>query len=136
MKSILFLSGLILVLAGCYHPVNPEPSTSNELNIVETEAQKPGDTVTIPRVLLASPGFVMIHESVNGQTGPIVMTGDYLPAGESTDVVVETGRVTRSGEEFFAMLHVDDGNGSYDNPGIDPPIVQGGTIVQESFMIE
>lgn len=112
---------------------NQETKVSDE---VVTAANPPGDSVTIPKVILSEPGFVMIHKAVGDDSGPIVMTGDLLPAGVSTNVVVKTGIVTKVGEGYFAMLHVDNGNGVFDNPGTDPPVYFGGQIVQEKFVIE
>lgn len=109
----------------------PEPT-----DIVETQTVAAGDFVVIPKVVLSKPGFVMIHESENGNTGSIVMTGDYLASGVHTDVVVKTGNTTAPGEHYFAMLHYDDGNGVYDSPAIDPPVVFGNAIVQSEFAIE
>ncbi len=102
---------------------------------VETAPQKPGDFVTIPRVVLSHPGFVMIHRAQGTYPGEIVMTGNLLPAGESTNVVVH-GVKTKPGEEYFAMLHRDNGNGVYDDPGTDPPVVKSGAIVEEKFIIQ
>lgn len=102
---------------------------------VEIQPVVAGDFVVIPRVVLSKPGFVMIHESDNGQTGRIVMTGDYLTSGEHENVVVHTGITTKPGERYFAMLHEDNGNGQYDDPGVDPPVVVAGAIVQTEFSI-
>ena len=102
---------------------------------VETQPVVAGDFVVVPKVVLSKSGFVMIHESDNGKTGSIVMTGDYLTSGEHEDVVVHTGITTKKGEKYFAMLHADNGNGEYDDPGTDPPVVVGGAVVQTEFSI-
>ena len=136
---ILVIAVLVIVFAFYRKPNRQStqaPLSQAPTDIVEVRDNLPGDSVVIPRVVLSSPGFVMIHKSDNGRTGAIVMTGDYLPAGESKDVVVHTGIETQSGESYFAMLHVDDGNGNYDDPGRDSPVVLNGEIVQEEFLIE
>jgi len=133
---------IVLLIAGLVFYRNSStqnaqaPTSEAPTDLVEVRNNPPGDSVVIPHVVLSEPGFVMIHESDNGRTGAIVMTGDYLPAGESKDVVVHTGIETKSGESYFAMLHADNGNGKYDNPGVDPPVVLSGEIVQEEFSIE
>jgi len=131
---------VIIVLAVGYLVYSSKNKTDTivpevQQNIVETTSNTPGDSVTIPRVVLSEPGFIMIHESDLGRTGTIVMTGEYLPAGESTNIIVD-GITTKSGEKYFAMLHVDDGNGSYDNPSLDPPAYSNGKIIQKEFEIE
>lgn len=129
--------GIAMVAYFLFGSSNPTttPQGGSAINLVETTANAPGNSITIPRVVLSEPGFVMIHKSVNGQTGPIVMTGDYLPAGESTGVVV-SGLQTQSGQKYYAMLHVDDGNEVYDSPAVDPPVYDDDGIVQEEFSIE
>lgn len=117
-------------------PSSGGTESSDSVDLVEVESNVAGSSVTIPRVVLSKPGFIMIHESYNGRAGSIVMTGDFLPEGESTEVVVQTGKTTEVGEKYFAMLHEDNGNGTYDNPGVDPPVYKGGKIVNEEFSIE
>jgi len=102
---------------------------------VETADNMPGTSVVIPKVVLAKSGFIMIHKSNDGRTGAIVMTGDYLSAGEHTNVVVKTGITTQVGEKYFAMLHSDNGNEKYDDPGADPPVIGDNGIVQTEFEI-
>ena len=99
-------------------------------NLVETKLVVAGDFVTISVVTLLKPGFVMIHESDRGNTSRIVMTGDYLIKGVHENIVVHTGITTKPGEKYFAMLHFDNGNAKYDDPGTDTPVISDGRIVQ------
>lgn len=129
----------VLLIFGLYRTNNKTIERSNSptkesLDLVETEPVPPGDYVTIPKVILSKPGFVMIHKAEGDYPGEIVMTGDIIPVGESKNVVVR-GVKTKSGESYFAMLHFDDGNGKYDNPSVDPPVTKGSSIVEEKFMI-
>lgn len=140
-RILIAISILVLVGAGLFlfqHGQTP-PSIikkgSQVGDVIETTAVPPGDIVTIPRVVFSKPGFVMIHRADGDNSGEIVMTGDLLPAGESKNVVVHTGIKTKIGEEYFAMLHVDDGNGRYDDPGTDPPVFSGRDIVQKKLVI-
>jgi hypothetical protein len=114
----------------------PQKFNSNSIRpSVEVVDNLSANRVIIPQVNLDNPGFVMIHRSVNGKAGEIIMTGEYLGSGIHRDVVVNTGINTVSGESYFAMLHVDNGNKYYDNPGVDPPLVIDNEIIQEEFNI-
>lgn len=103
----------------------PEDTSSAMLaeeNAVVVVEQRPGSTATASAVVLASPGFLVIHEDNNGAPGAILGASTVLSAGESKNVEVTLSRATRDGERLHAMLHSDaDANGTF-NASADTPV--------------
>ena len=80
-----------------------------EENMVVVSEQRPGATITGSLVVLAAPGYLVIHEDNNGEPGAILGASALLPAGESSNVLVTLSRATRDGETLHAMLHFEKG---------------------------
>lgn len=140
MKGILIALLAIAVLGGAYYvyvsksEVPEEPAVSEhedvntttsgmraEENAVVTPEQRPGNTVTVAQVYLAAPGYVVIHEDINGQPGTILGSSSLLQAGESGAVVVTLSRPSRDGERLHAMLHAEmNDNSTFDAPSDTP----------------
>jgi len=144
MKNVIILiTVLVVAIVAAYFYFRGSTQISTMVDTMMSEYQdlvatKPviaGDFVTISKVVLTEPGFIMIHASNGGRTGAIIMTGDYLATGSHSNVIVKTGLTTKPGEKYFAMLHIDNGNQIYDNPGIDPPVIINGAIVQTEFSV-
>jgi hypothetical protein len=133
--SIAVLIGIIVLGAGAYFYSKdgalPETSSTErasnseevadssmtraEDNAVVVNEQRPGNTVIGSLVYLDSPGFLVIHEAGDGEPGAILGASAALPAGESTEVVVNLSRASRERETLYAMLHFDtDGNGRFE----------------------
>jgi hypothetical protein len=90
-------------------------------------------TITIDKVVMDQPGWVVIHADADGQPGPVI---GYIevPEGVSTEVVIQVdpeGITTL----LHAMLHVDAGEeGVFEFPdGDDVPVKVDGEIVTETF---
>ena len=97
--------------------------------------------VTIPSVTLAQSGFVVLHTADaagNMVVLPFLAHSDLLPAGKSENVTItianDTGVLV--GDTLFAMAHVDDGDGMYNFPASDGPVVAGGNIVMTKIILE
>ena len=135
-SKYLWIVGLVVVLGFAYYLVSrgrsqkatPSPSpVSNESlvpgakNAVAVSDYTLGKTVSVASVLLQKPGYVMIHEDDRGNPGKIIGTSKLLLAGESTNVVVNLTRASKEGEELYAMLHLDDGDGKF-NATTDSPV--------------
>jgi hypothetical protein len=85
-----------------------------EENMVVVTEQRPGNIVTASTVFLAAPGFVVVHEDIDGAPGAIIGSSAFLAAGESNNIKVMLSRVTQDGDKLHAMLHADtDANGSF-----------------------
>lgn len=115
------------------------PALADHLNIVTDGISVDGDKVWVPSVLIDKPGFVVIHEVLDG--APIVPASighAYVEAGTSENVEITTDYPLADGADYIAMLHYDtDEDGVYsfgegmtdvDTPALTPadaPYVQG-----------
>ena len=112
-----------------------------EPNAVMVMDQRPGSEVVASQVYLNPEGlggYVVIHESVNGEPGAVLGTSAYLPAGESTGVTVTLTRATKDGETLVAVLHNDDGDKTY-NAQLDGEVtstIADGEAIMGQFMID
>jgi hypothetical protein len=89
------------------------------------EAMERAPTVVAESVLLEGPGFLVIHQEADGSPGPVAGVSDPLPAGLSTNVVVELDPAMVT-PRLWPMLHVDDNAvGTYEFgtvQGADAPV--------------
>jgi len=83
----------------------------NALNINE---QKVGKVATVSFVVLEKGGYVVIHEMSKGAPGKIIGASALLGAGESSNVSVSLSSALEDGKSYIAMLHVDNGDGTFD----------------------
>jgi len=101
-------------------------------NALAVDNQAPGNTVVIKGVLLKNPGWVAIHDDVNGQPGKIL--GATLFDKGQADGTVELLRNTVEGASYIAVLHNDDGDYKNFNPKTDLPLnADNGTMVMVKF---
>lgn len=95
-----------------------------------------GESVTIAAVEIQSPngGWIALHQDADGKPGPVEHVV-AVPAGASTDVVLPTpGGITTGA--YWPMLHVDDGAaGTYEFPGADVPVTDGGKPVMKQITV-
>ncbi len=77
-------------------------------NGVIVQDQSAGNKVDVAQVVLKTPGWVAIHDDVNGQPGRIL--GAKLFDSGKLNGNVELLRNTENGKSYFAVLHTDDGN--------------------------
>lgn len=98
-------------LSGSPRVSNQEPSSAVVVvggNAVNVESQEGGDTIAVDLVVLAEPGFVVIHNSTkDGKPGEVVGHSELLPKGQSKDIVVDIDPQAVKGNAYFAMLHAD-----------------------------
>ncbi|MBI4281497.1 hypothetical protein HY625_01610 [Candidatus Uhrbacteria bacterium] len=73
-------------------------------NSVTAEKQSAGGRVNIANVVLAVPGFVMIHEDTAGKPGGVIGRSEVFQAGVYT-VTVSLTRPSKAGETLYAMVH-------------------------------
>lgn len=93
-------------------------------NAIYVADQAPAGTVAVAVARLEQPGFVAIHEDVDGTPGKILGVSGLLPAGETNNLPpIALSRATRNDETLFAMLHLDNGDGAFeeakDAPALD-----------------
>lgn len=101
-----------------------------EANAVVAPEQKPGNSVTIAQVVLAAPGYVVIHEDSNGAPGTVLGASALLSAGQSDKITVALTRATKDGEKLHAMLHSETNGNSTFEAAADTPVqsIMGGPI--------
>lgn len=106
-------------------------------NAVLAADQVPGTTALVTLAVLENPGYVVIHRvDDDGKPGQIIGNSELLQAGEHKNIEIALSEDAEEGNEFFAMLHSDDGNGTYEFPGPDGPITdQDGNVVMMKYVI-
>jgi len=102
-------------------------------NVVLILEQPSNITVTAHGVKFSNPGHMVIHKVENNIVGEIVGVVGLIPPGEYKNVKVNLNQLYESGAEFAAMLHFDDGDGTFD-PLKDLPVTnEAGEIVMMKF---
>lgn len=93
------------------------------------------DSVTIERVVVAEPGWLVVHADAEGRPGPI-LGQTLLTPGVNTGVVVQID-VSGATPTLFAMLHSDRGElGTFEFPGgADIPVTLNGAVVTPPFTV-
>ena len=123
-KMLLVLGGVVTaIIAGAVllQKNTGQPDTAGDSaglvvgkNAIYVAEQLPSQTVSIALVLLAKPGFVVVHEDRAGTAGQILGQSAALGAGETKNLSIALSRSTTDGETLYAMLHFDDGDGVFD----------------------
>ncbi|TSC78972.1 MAG: hypothetical protein G01um101433_32 [Parcubacteria group bacterium Gr01-1014_33] len=96
-------------------PANPPQATgmiSSGKNSVSVSDQVQGHTVKVESVSLEKTAWVVIHEDREGKPGNI-LGAHRFPAGSGSGEV-ELLRDTAEGKVYYAMIHTDDGDGTFD----------------------
>lgn len=158
MKNILFILIAMVVLGGLYFigtankdaepventanptnmggieradlsPDSASPMLAEENAVVVTE-QRPGNTVKVAKVHLAAAGYVVIYEDTDGETGAILGSSAFLPAGENSKVVITLNRPTKDGETLWSVLHFEKNDNTTFEESVDTPVesILGGPI--------
>lgn len=141
-KIIIWIIVIILVILGIYFlamrksavntPQGILPGDSNSLVAADQNPENLG--VLVDSVSLIAPGFVVIHEDVNGAPGAIVGVSTLMNIGVRYNVNVIANLAP--GKYYWAMVHTDDGNGVF-NPATDVPAKNpNGDVVMVRFMVK
>jgi len=119
---ILGIISTIIVKAVLLQKITKQPNTAIEptglivgKNAIYIAEQLPSQVVSVSLVILANPGFVVIHEDTAGAPGQILGQSSMLGAGETKNLApIAISRSTKNGETLFVTLHFDDGDGAFD----------------------
>ncbi len=88
---------------------------AHEGSSVSADSQVSIGTSIVASAELSAPGFIVIHSDVDGAPGPVIGNSELLPAGGSTDVVIELDEFLLESATVWPMAHLDDNeNGEYD----------------------
>ncbi|OGZ10461.1 MAG: hypothetical protein A3D67_03640 [Candidatus Lloydbacteria bacterium RIFCSPHIGHO2_02_FULL_51_22] len=90
-------------------------------NAIYVAEQRPGKELIANMVNLASRGYVVIHESLEGTPGPIIGNSELLEKAENNNVRIVLSRPAYDDEELIAMLHSEKEYAGFD-PVKDLPI--------------
>lgn len=107
--------------------------------VMGKQAMIEGSLVTVPAVVAAKPGYVVIHEAKDGK--PVVPQSighAAVKAGTNENIQITTDKQLKDGKEYILMLHEEtNGNSSYDfGPGstdVDTPVMADGNAVTTPF---
>jgi len=92
-------------------------------NGLYVEDQSVGNSVSTRVAVMAAPGYVVIHNAVNGQPAAVIGVSALLPAGRSDNVVISLAESTTANSTYIAMLHADEGSGIYSTLIEDKPVL-------------
>lgn len=104
-------------------------------NSIYVADQKPGRTMSVFQVQLEAPGFVVIHKDMNGTFGPIIGATPLVQAGTTNRIAVSLNEAITNGQQLYAMLHRDDGDGKFDAAKDLPVEDQFGNMMHMIFQV-
>jgi len=106
-----------------------------EGNAIYVAPQKPAAEIKVTVVNLKEAGYVVVHEVEDGKPGKIVGSSAILPSGEHQMVPVTLASSYEDGAKLVAMLHVDNGDSSFDAANDLPAKDEFQNVVQMEFDI-
>jgi len=152
MKKYLLIIGIIsifLIAACAQEPTATQQPTTQpsiitpaptEQVVVETkpsiavdEQKVENDNVVVTRLFLDKPGYVVIHKVDDGKPGAVIGNSGLLDR-ENSNINVKISDYENE-NEIIAMLHYDDGDGSYEFPGDDIPTKIDDKVVLQKFLL-
>ncbi|PYE84080.1 DUF7282 domain-containing protein [Pseudoroseicyclus aestuarii] len=131
----------ILTTTACATALLTGAAAAQETETMETEGMSmtTGSTVVFPSVTASSSGYIVIHETENGElVVPQSIGHAPVSAGANADVSVMTDVPLTPGAEYIAMLHEEtNGNDTYDfgvgSVDVDTPVLANGAPVTVPF---
>ena len=107
-------------------------SASGSPSVTVKDQEYDGTTVVVANAFSQGPGWMVIHNQVDGAMGlPIGYT--QLNPGDSKNILVKIDPAQAT-SVMYAMLHADSGTvGKYEFPGPDVPVMMNGGMVAPPF---
>ena len=135
---------IILILVGVAFLINqlmknsntPKEEVSEFGNSISVKLQNPNSVaILVEKATLAKPGFIVIQDKdrETRELNSIWAISDLLPAGEHKNVSIVMD--FEPGQELFAVLYEDDGNGEFDDKLDMPVLDEAGNQVVSRFFI-
>jgi predicted lipoprotein with Yx(FWY)xxD motif len=136
----------IIALTGCSSFANPSSvqglvppqpvlavtGTPGSPSVTVKDQQYDGTTVVVADVYSQGPGWMVIHNQVNGALGPQI-GHTHINSGDNKNVAVKIDP-TQATTVMYAMLHTDAGVvGKYEYPGADVPTMLNGEMIAPLF---
>jgi predicted lipoprotein with Yx(FWY)xxD motif len=108
------------------------PVTGGNPSVTVNDQTYDGTSVIVADAFSQGPGWMVIHNQVNGNIGDAI--GEtQLNSGDNKNIVVkiDPGKAT---SVMYAMLHADAGTvGKYEFPGPDVPVMLNGNMLSPAF---
>lgn len=98
-----------------------------------TVEDQPEFDVVVLDAELSAPGWITIHFSMSGAPAEVVGTSDYLEAGTYDDLAIQLSQDMLPGWTYIALLHIDNGDQSFDI-NEDLPVSVNGEVVRPDFL--
>ena len=104
-------------------------------NAIYVPDQMPGNMIIVEFVSFQEDGFVVVHESKDGKPGAILGNSALVTVGGDQKIAIQLSRESRDGEELVAMLHRDDGDGTFAAANDTPVKDEQGNTIMMPFLI-
>ncbi len=108
------------------------PVTGGNPSVTVNDQQYDGTSVIVADAYSQGPGWMVIHNQINGTVGDAI--GEtQLNGGDNTNIVIKIDP-SKASPVMYAMLHVDAGTvGVYEFPGPDVPVLLNGDMLSPAF---
>lgn len=111
--------------------------------IVLDGISRDGATLTVPEVVIAESGWLVMHPFKDGKPDGSVYVGHtYLPAGKADNVEITVDEEPQPGEMFIVMLHNDVNHNEVfdfifveDGNVVDKAVFEGSTMIGHAYQI-
>jgi len=108
----------------------PTPQPPPQISSMKVQNQETAeDQVVLQEVSFKDPGYVVIHVAKDGKPGSVIGNSAFFALGTYQNVVVPTSQLPSGKNALFAMIHIDDGDGTYEFPGDDVPLEVNGAVL-------
>jgi predicted lipoprotein with Yx(FWY)xxD motif len=113
-------------------PVVVAATASGNPLVTVKDQEYDGTTVIVADVFSQGPGWIVIHNQVNGSLGPPIGY-TQINSGDNKNIAVKIDP-SQASPVMYAMLHQDAGIlGKYEFPGPDVPVMFNGEMLSPSF---
>jgi len=113
-------------------PVLTATTASGTPSVRVRDQEYDGTTVIVADAFSQGPGWMVIHNQVNGSLGPAIGY-TRVNDGDNKNIVVKIDP-SQTTPVMYAMLHTDAGTvGKYEFPGPDVPVMINGEMLSPSF---
>ena len=136
-KSLLIGAVMVLVIIGAIMFSQKDKNADSGLligpNAINVTEQVPSSEVRISMVVLEDKGYVVIHKIFAGVPADVIGASALLPKGKSENTPVSLSSPLLLGQEYTAMLHLDDSDGVFDAT-VDLPVqdpISGGPVMMQ-----
>ncbi len=131
---LIMLSTITLLGAGCVK--NEVVSTDNQQPSISVSNQtlKDDSQIIIEKASIGDNGWIVIHQSNDGQPGPIIGYTSLLK-GSDTNIKITIDKNNIS-PYLIAELHYDRGEkGVFEFPGTDGPVIKDQQVIMKEFSL-